>query len=588
MKKIIFSLTFIFLLTLNSCKDDIQNANLDINYNTSLGLPIGKANFNIADILEKNYEGDELYADGSSRYFFKMKDSTGFSLRNIELLPKGATVSAGEDFLFQDALNGLSIPSGGLTINPSLIPENNRTINITSKKFIDFSLQTSGSEERIDSAGIEHSELFIRLNKPSGLNITVKKFKIKFPIVNYQTRDTIFIELPNATYPSTPSFDTDYTFSINDFMVAIEDNPLDPSKGGFTFEVNIEAVVENGILYSTDAIGYDVTYTIFSHKVVFGEFAPDPALARTRAQINFNLLRNINNDKTEGLLLFDNAEITLTLKNYDIGMNVNLTLDSVKGFKRDHPEDGFIYGKFDNGHNYSLSKNFPTRPEIPFSNIPSVLTLKLNKEDGEIHNFFQKDFMSDRFEFIFSVGSVSNTTPYPIFITNEARIDCSVDYTIPLNLRPESFYKYTDTIQGFQESLNEGIFQYIDSAVLHIGLENGLPIGAKLSLQLIDENGNEIDSELNKNEFYIPKAKTNQAGEVENLSITSKNFEVIVTPTTMDDLKNAAHLLYTVHAYNEDVTDNICFKEDNRFNLILSLFAKGGFKGNLTNNESEQ
>ena len=235
-----------------------------------------------------------------------------------------------------------------------------------------------------------------------------------------------------------------------------------------------------------------------------------------------------------------------------------------------------------------IPASFKSFPEIPFSNIPSVLTLKLNKEDGEIHNFFQKDFMSDRFEFIFSVGSVSNTTPYPIFITNEARIDCSVDYTIPLNLRPESFYKYTDTIQGFQESLNEGIFQYIDSAVLHIGLENGLPIGAKLSLQLIDENGNEIDSELNKNEFYIPKAKTNQAGEVENLSITSKNFEVIVTPTTMDDLKNAAHLLYTVHAYNEDVTDNICFKEDNRFNLILSLFAKGGFKGNLTNNESEQ
>ena len=585
MKKSILLLTFFAALFLSSCKDDIQNIDSSFEYNTSLGLPIGKANFNIADILEKSYEGDELYADASSRYFFMMKDSTGFSLRNIQLLPKGTTVSAGEKFSFESALTGITIPAGGLPVNPSLIPEQNRTINIESKKFIDFSLQTSGTEERIDSAGIVNSELFIRLNKPAGLDITIKKFKIKFPIVDYQTRDTIFIELPNTTYPQKPEFDKDYTFSIDNFMVAIEKNPLDPTKGGFTFEVNIEAVINGGTIYTGDEIGYDVTYTIFNHKVVYGAFSPDPSLARTRAQLNFNLLRDINNGKSKGVFLFDDAEITLTLKNYDIGMNINLTLDTMKGFKRDHPEEGVIYGKFDGGVNYSLSKNFPTRPEVPFSNIPSVLTMKLNKENGEIHNFFRKDFLSDRFEFVFSVGSVSNITPYPIFVTNEARIDCSVNYNIPLNLRPESYYIYTDTIKGFQNSLEEGIFQYLDSAVLHIGLENGLPIGAKLSLTLIDENGNTIPSDLNKEEFYVPKAKTNKAGEVENSSISPKNFELVITPTTMDDLKNAANILYTVHAFNEDTTDNICFKENNQFNIILSLFAKGGFTGSLTSNE---
>ena len=136
--------------------------------------------------------------------------------------------------------------------------------------------------------------------------------------------------------------------------------------------------------------------------------------------------------------------------------------------------------------------------------------------------------------------------------------------------------------------MNEGIFQYVDSAVLHIGLENGLPIGVKLSLKLIDDAGNEIPSELNKEEFYVPKAKTNQAGEIVNLSVTPKNFEIVLTPATMDDLKNAAYMLYTVHAQNEDTTDNICFKEDNRFNLILSIFAKGGYRGSLTPNTSAQ
>ena len=51
MKKSILLLTFFAALFFSSCKDDIQNIDSSFEYNTSLGLPIGKANFNIADIL---------------------------------------------------------------------------------------------------------------------------------------------------------------------------------------------------------------------------------------------------------------------------------------------------------------------------------------------------------------------------------------------------------------------------------------------------------------------------------------------------------------------------------------------------------
>ena len=413
MKKQVLFIAFASLLLFCGCKDDIKNADLDIHYDTSLGLPIGKANFGISDILAKSYEGDELYADASSRYYFMMQDSTGFSLRNIQLLPKGTTVSAGEKFSFEEKL-GIPIPSSGYSI--AGLPENYRTVNIQSQKFIDFSLQTTGTEERIDSAAIEHSELFIRFNKPAGLDISIKSFKIHFPIVDYQTREPISLILPNTTYSSL-QFDTDYTFSIDDFMVTIEKNPLDNTKGGFTFKVEIEAVLEDGTIYQGDQIGYDVTYTIFSHKVVYGLFSPDDKVARSRAQLNFNLLRDINEGKSKGALLFDDAQVTLTLKNYDTGMDVTLRLDTMKGYQRDYPERGAVYGKFDGGINYSLSKNFPTRPETPFSNVPSILTMTLDKENGQIQNFFTKDFLTDRFEFVFSVGSVAKTSSHPIFIT---------------------------------------------------------------------------------------------------------------------------------------------------------------------------
>ena len=60
MKKTSFIIAFASLLLFCGCKDDIKNADLDIHYDTSLGLPIGKANFGISDILAKSYEGDEL------------------------------------------------------------------------------------------------------------------------------------------------------------------------------------------------------------------------------------------------------------------------------------------------------------------------------------------------------------------------------------------------------------------------------------------------------------------------------------------------------------------------------------------------
>ncbi len=565
-----------------SCKEDIQNADMSIQYDTALGIPLGKAKFNIADILEKSYKGEDIYADNTGRYFFIMEDTAAFALRNIQFLPPTKPqVSSGETLKFSDYLSGVSIPAEGVDV--SIISPANRKVTIQKQNFISFPVQVNSTDQRIDSAGIAHSELFIRIEKQSNATINIKKFKINFPFRDEKTGEKISIEIPNA------KFDKDSTFIIDDFMVGIEQNPDNSNEGGFKFDVEIEAELEDGTLYNGDAIKYTVTYTIFDYKVVYGNFQPDPAIAKTRAQLDFNLLRDINNGKNEGLLLFEDIDVLLTLKNYDIGMRVNLTLDTMKGFERDHLERGYKYAMFDGGANYGTSSSFTTRPEKPFTGIPSIMTMRFNKDNGQIQNMFTKDFLSDRFELVFSVGSVT-TSPSdpPVFITNKAAIECGVKFTVPLNLRPESYYIYTDTIQGFAESIDEGIFQYIDKAELNIGLENGLPIGAKISLKLIDENGNEIKSDLTNNEWYSPKAETNEAGEVKKETVNPKDFRITLSESTMNDLKNAKHILYTVHAFNEDITDNICFKDDNRFNIVLSIYAEGGYNGNLTNNNAEQ
>ncbi len=330
------------VLFASSCQDDISTTNTNIDYRLAVGLPIGEATFGIANLLEKVYSGDNLEQEGD-HYNFVMDSEGEFSFRDIKLLKEGITVSAGEDFRFSDYYSA-SYPVS----NPGIeIP-----IKINSTTFIGFpSISTSGNEEKIDSAAIETSRLYIRLNKPAGVDIEIKSFKINFPFEDYETREPIILEAPTSEYNSSDLFDQDCYFDINDFMVKILPNP-DPTKGGgFSFDVEIDAVFKGGTINEMDQIGYKVTYEIFEHKAVWGTFTADANLAKTRAAMSFNLLRDLNNGKSEGSLLFEEVRLFLTLKNYDIGVDLKATLDSMRGFRRDDTEaipykDRYRFAKF--------------------------------------------------------------------------------------------------------------------------------------------------------------------------------------------------------------------------------------------------
>ncbi|MBO5974974.1 MAG: hypothetical protein J6P95_04590, partial [Paludibacteraceae bacterium] len=308
MKKISSILLLGAVLLLGSCQDDITTANTDIDYRLALGLPVGEAKFGLAELLGKVYSGDNLEPDG--RHFNFVMDSKGeFAFRDIKLLKDGITVTAGEDFKFSDYYSATYPLS-----NPGAIP-----FKINSTTFIEFpSISTAGNEEKIDSAAIETSRLYIRLNKPAGADIEIKSFKINFPFEDYKTREPIILEAPTAEYTSSDLFDQDCYFDINDFMMEIQQSSSDTTKGGFTFDVEIDAVFKSGTITDVDQIGYDVTYEIFEHKAVWGTFTADANLAKTHAAMSFDLLKDLNAGKSEGSLMFEEINLDLTLKNYDI------------------------------------------------------------------------------------------------------------------------------------------------------------------------------------------------------------------------------------------------------------------------------
>lgn len=588
-KYLVYSTCLFAAFSFSACKDDIANADLNIKYQAALGVPIGKANFDVEDIITNFYKGDELYVDNSSRYFFTTSDSAKLYLRDINLLPQGQTVTAKDFFLVRDAFTGL--PDGTIT-DISTLDLAGQEFSLKNKTFIDFSIKTSGEEERIDSAIIEHSELTIKLTKPGVLGMKVKKFEIDFPMKYADTGAPVTLKL-QAENGQELEFGKEYKFSLDNFRVGIEKNPLEPDKdnGGFSFETSVDAVLESGTLTTGAEVGYEVTYTIFDHKIVYGYFAPDPNTARVKTALNFKLLRDLNESKgdgktAKGVLLFDDVRMHLNLKNYDIGMKVGITLDSLKGVMRDEPSKGYKLANFNGETGKALF--FSRRPNQPYKNDVIQNMFTLDKTHGEVQNFFQEDFTADRFEFVFSIGSVTSVADekYPMFLTSDSRIDCDVRFEIPMNLRPGSYYLYRDTIPSAKATFSSKEFGYLKKASLIIGMENGLPIGMEVSFQLFDKNGNEIKSDLSKESFIVKRPATNKNGEVivdkTTLGIEKGEFVVELSEQVIEDLKRTEKMYFTAKASNDgDTENNICFMETNRFNISLALFAEGVFEGNL-------
>ncbi len=574
MKKISSIFLLGAVLLLGSCQDDITTANTDIDYRLALGLPIGEANFGLANLLEKVYSGDNLEPDG--RHFNFVMDSEGeFAFRDIKLLKDGITVTAGEDFKFSD-YHSASYPLS----NPGIeIP-----FKINSTTFIGFpSISTSGNEEKIDSAAIETSRLYIRLNKPAGVDIEIKSFKINFPFEDYETREPIILEAPTSEYNSSDLFDQDCYFDINDFMVKILPNP-DPTKGGgFSFDVEIDAVFKGGTINEMDQIGYKVTYEIFEHKAVWGTFTADANLAKTHAAMSFDLLKDLNAGKSEGSLMFEEINLDLTLKNYDIGVPLKITLDSMRGYLRDKPEEPYDKkyktAMFQNGTSkkYSLQAEYPL---VPFTGVPAQTVIILDNKQGRIADLFQQDFQPDMFDFFFSID-ISNATGSG-FLTKDAKVECDIHLEVPVNLREGSYYIYTDTIKGFSLGEDLDLTAFLDEAELGLQFTNGLPLGVEFSLCLRDATGKVIDSELNKEVFEIKAPKKNNVGEVTGSPIVSENFRVKVSETTIKQLQNAAYITYSAKVGSEEMDgENTYFQDADSFAVKLKLFAKGGYTGNV-------
>lgn len=556
------------VLFASSCQDDISTTNTNIDYRLAVGLPIGEATFGIANLLEKVYSGDNLEQEGD-HYNFVMDSEGEFSFRDIKLLKEGVTVSAGEDFDFPAEVSSLPSNYSG----PSI------PFKVESSTFIEFpNISTTGNQEKIDSAAIEKSTLFIRLNKPDGAKIKVNSFKIKFPIKDYETREPIVLETSSV---ENDLFGTDCYFDINDFFVVIEKNP-DPSKtvGGFTFDVEIDAEFEGGTINSGDKIGYDVTYTIFDHKVVYGTFTADANLAKTRAAMSFNLLRDLNNGKSEGALLFEEVRLFLTLKNYDIGVDLKATLDSMRGFRRDDTEaipyeDRYRFAMFQNGTSKKYSLN-AERPEVPFTGIPAQTVIKLDNDQGRLSDIFQPEFQPDMFDFFFAVD-ISNATGSG-FLTKDAKIECDIKLEVPVNLRSGSYYVYTDTIKGFNLGETD-LTTYIDEAELGLMFTNGMPMCVDFSLCLHDSVGNIINSDLNKELFEIESPERNNIGEVDGEPVVSENFRIPISSTILKQLQEAAYITYSATVKTDD--ESTYFKDSDAFAVKLKLFAKGGYTGDI-------
>lgn len=250
-------------------------------------------------------------------------------------------------------------------------------------------------------------------------------------------------------------------------------------------------------------------------------------------------------------------------------------------YKYDEKYQSVKFHADENGENgvKSFSLN-PNSPQEPFSGYPAQTKILLNKKQGNIAALFQPEFQPDMFDFFFAVD-ISNSAGSG-FLTKDAKIECDILLEIPVNMRPGSYYIYTDTIDGFNISEDVSLIDYVDEIELGLMFANGLPMDAEFALCLRDSLGNIIDSELNKEVFNIDSPERNNAGEVSGNPVVSEDFRVKLSSTTLKQLQETAYITYSVKLGSESTDgENNYFKDTDSFAVKLKLFAKGGYTGDV-------
>jgi len=533
--------SFLFSCTNNV---DLSNISTDVQWDGAIAIPIGEANLNIENLLDKIDKNNVLTTEGEE-IIYQNEDSTAFRFRDIDLAKNAQSLST-------------SFP-----LPPSQTIPANQSANFENNLGIDLGLNAHFKEERIDSAKIQSAILSIKIS-PENLAISPNNIEltIEFATSHMQT----FNGEP-VTVSYNPSFFNQVEEkTIRNFVLNTSQNSIIP----LILKLKITAGDSPINISPSSKITIEVKFTHFDFEVAYGFFAPSvDAMVIEQQHLN---LPSFTND---GDFQFANPQFFFNVKS-NIGTYLYFKVDYIKAFKQENPSQE-VYARFSNDQDsLSTKEALGNKPSNPGEYIAKQLRV-LDKDYGATDRLFSINPQPDVLEYKFSTildQKKINQDHSANFITPDAQIKVKYKIKIPFNLKSQSYYTSQDTVKDVDiDSTLKDV--KVDSAQIVLKVENGLPVKVTLNMVLLDGNNKPINTTF-KTSYQIDAPQIVD-GYVVPDGIAMQKIIITLNNNQFNDFKQTKNIVFLITINSKDINSNIHFQKSNSFHAKMSLFVKGSY-----------
>lgn len=555
-RKIIYTFLFALLvvpLGFISCNDvDLAKVSKDIELNEKLVLPIGSASATAKEIVEGwdstqsiSIEGDEIIWHITDSSYYEMK----------QIYP--------ERFAFEANIPVQTISPGGSV----LIFENNDTI-----QFI------SGGIERIDSAKIDNLTIIFTLGVDGSMGaVPFSRIDVTVTLDPAKARHTDGTPVvATAQYFNYGDSETLEFSDIKLFNLGYPENIIGiPVK----IEIIYHATSAGAVIPAGSKLIVSSAFSKFNYEIAYGRFVPSESTQNALEKFDFDI------DMT-GVFKFLDPKVAIIVES-NVGVPLVFDIDFLRSYRKNDISVDTVYAEFGTGPNNHGTHLYASQSTIPGTSVVTTKVIDSSTENGTLYKLFEQDKMPNVLEYLFSASVYDDPSNPLMWITPDARIKVKAQAKIPFYMGKGSYYTYSDSIHGVNDSINfifddfekEGIT--VNEAILRMNIINHLPIrGLIRNVKFLDESGNEIlfDNFEDPIEFDLPEVTTN--GVVINPSKTLVDLRL-----TKDDIENVLKktktIAYELHADGKsknDLENEIHIKSTDTFQVKLGVYIDAKYK----------
>lgn len=526
----------------------------EVNYGTSLCLPIGNVKANVLEIVGMLDE-EMIQTDTTNNtimlYWQKKNHVYEFDFKSFS---SGMTIQNGINLKETDGLKQIfdKIPS---SINKIPFPEGKYPFTYNSTYKFGYNEEIEGQKiYRIDSAVVNSSNLDLKINV-EGLELTKDNYlemTILFPFFTENKSNDIKIRITKNDY--------NFTKAMSDFSIKFAD-----SDNSTQMQILCEYVCNNPTTLQRNAkINFSTTFNIIDCKEVYGYFWQNGPL--TADKIVEELPSDLFNNPllTNNKLLFSNPEINLTVKN-KLNIPIKFKVDSVYAIDINNDKH---YADF----NGSTTKTVDIlRPE--FAGETTTTNISFNRDNGATNRLFEST--PKKIHYMWEVFIPKSPDTDKHFLVTPLEIKLDIEAKMPFEFDPTSEFAFRDTIDA---DLSSGNFEQlkdisIETLNIHLDIDNSLPIMLKGKAIFLDKDGKEIYS---NNDLVIKSADVDDKGlstksNIENIIL---NFE----GEGINNILNTKSIIIVAKVTGRDELSKIYFQATDELKVNLNAFVKAKTK----------